>query len=98
VPCFFSFYVFVGGGGFCGGREREKDFFHFSLVPNVFPLCSLHLFNAFSSGSKYVPQVPNIFPNMSSTTPHFYPICFGKCCPPFTYITWAKGEELYTSK
>jgi hypothetical protein len=29
--------------------------------------------------------------------PHFYPICFGKCCPPFTCM-WAKGEELYLSK
>jgi hypothetical protein len=28
---------------------------------------------------------------------HFYPICFGKCYSPFTYIHGPK-EELYTSK
>jgi len=84
---------------FFGEGERGKRiFFHFSLVPNVFPLCSFQLLNGFSSGSQYVPQVLNMFPNMSSTAPQFYPICFGKCCPPFTYIMWAKGEELYTSK
>ncbi len=74
--------------------RRRRIFFHFSLVPNAFPLCSLQLLNEFSSGSQYVPQVPN----MSSMAPHFYPICFGKCCPPFTYIMWAKGEKIYTSK
>jgi hypothetical protein len=27
------------------------------------------------------------------TSPHhFYPICFGKCCPPFTYIGGPKGQ------
>ncbi len=31
-------------------------------------------------------QVPDMFPNMFSIAPHFYPICFGKFCPPFTYI------------
>jgi hypothetical protein len=40
----------------------------------------------FLSSFKYVPQVPNVFPNMFSIAPHFYPICFGKCCPPFTYV------------
>jgi hypothetical protein len=24
-------------------------------------------------------------------TAHFYLMCFGKCCPPFTYNMWAKG-------
>ncbi len=56
---------------FWSGR-REKDYFHFSLVPNVFPLCSFQLLNGFSSGSQYVPQVPNMFLNMSSMAPHFY--------------------------
>jgi hypothetical protein len=45
-------------------------------------------------GSPYVPQVLNVLPNMFSIAPHFYPIWFGKCCPPFTYIRWAKWEEL----
>ncbi len=25
--------------------------------------------------------------------PHFYPICFSKCCPPFTYIHGPKGRN-----
>jgi len=58
-------------------------FFHFPLVPNVFPMCSLEVPSWFSSGSQYVPQVSNVFPNMVSIVAHFYPICFGKCCPPF---------------
>jgi len=32
--CFLFFFPLKGGGG-------EGFFFHFSLVPNVFPLCSL---------------------------------------------------------
>jgi hypothetical protein len=27
-----------------------------------------------------------VFTNMFSITLHFYPICFDKCYPPFTYI------------
>jgi hypothetical protein len=27
--------------------------------------------------------------------PHFYPICFGKCCTPFTYIVGSKGRNVY---
>jgi len=33
--------------------------------------------------------VPNIF----FIAPHSYPICFGKCCPPFTYIGAPKGMK-----
>jgi hypothetical protein len=29
----------------------------------------------------------NLFPNMFSIAPHFDPICFGKCCPPFMYTS-----------
>jgi len=39
----------------------------------------------------------HMFPKKFQITPHFYPICFGKCCPPHLY-KWAKGGELYTSK
>ncbi len=35
--------------------------------------------------------VPILFPNMFFIAPHFYPICFGKCCPLFTYIDAPKG-------
>jgi hypothetical protein len=34
-----------------------------------------------------------VFPNMFSIAPHFYPICFGKCCPHFTYIAGPKGRN-----
>jgi len=78
----FLFFPQLGRGGF---------FFHFFLVPNVFPLCALQVPNGFPSGFQYVPQVPNVFPNMFSIAPHFYPICFGKCCPRFTYIGGPKG-------
>ncbi len=37
--------------------------------------------------------VPNVFPNMFFIVPHFYPICFGKCCPLFTYIGGPKGRN-----
>jgi hypothetical protein len=42
-------------------------------------------------------QVPDMFPQkMLPIAPQFYPICFGKCCPPFTYspVGGAKGKEL----
>jgi hypothetical protein len=93
---FFPFKFLGWGWG-----EGEGFFFIFPW----FPMCSQCVLTMFpstsqwvSSGSQYVPQVPNMFPNISSMAPHFYPICFGKCCPPFTYVWWAKGEELYASK
>ncbi len=55
-------------------------FFHFSLVPTMFPSSSQ--------------QVPNVLPNMFFIAPHFYPICVGKCCPPFTYIAVPKGRNI----
>ncbi len=62
-----------------------EDLFHFSLVPNSFK---------FSIGSH---QVPNVFLNMFSIAPHFCPIRFGKCCPPFTYIYGPKGNSICQS-
>jgi hypothetical protein len=35
-------------------------------------------------------QVPNMFPKEFQIAPQFYPICFVKCCPPFTYIIGPK--------
>jgi hypothetical protein len=37
--------------------------------------------------------VPNVFLNMFSIAPHFYPICFGKCSPPFNGIGGPKGRN-----
>jgi hypothetical protein len=42
---------------------------------------------------QHVPQVPNVFLNMFSMAPHFYHICFGKCCPPFTCVGGPKGRN-----
>jgi hypothetical protein len=38
-------------------------------------------------------QVPDMFPKEFSVAPHFYWICFGKCCPLFTYIAGPKGKN-----
>ncbi len=35
APCFLFFFSFEGGVG--GGEGEEGFFFHFLLVPNVFP-------------------------------------------------------------
>ncbi len=80
-PAFFPFKF---------GWGRVEDYYFFFPC---FPLCSQYVPFKFSMGSQYVPQVPNVFPNIFSIPPHFYPICFGKCCPPSI-----KREELYTSK
>ncbi len=76
VPCFFPL------------RGGEKDFFF--IFPS-FPMCSHYVPSRFLMGSQFVPQVPNVFPNMFFIAPNFFPICFGKCCPPFTYIGAPKG-------
>ncbi len=66
-------------GGWRGGR----DFFSF------FPASQCVRIMFLSS-----PQwVPNIFPNIFSIPPHFYPICLGKWCPPLTYIGGPKGRN-----
>jgi hypothetical protein len=76
----------VMGGG---GVREEVDFFNFSLVPNVFPLRPLSS-QWYPLGSQ---NVPNVFSNMFSIAPHFYPIRFSKCCPPFTYLSGPKGRN-----
>ncbi len=61
-------------------------FFHFSLVPNVFSLCSHQV-------PIKLPKFPKLLPSIFSIAPHFYPVCFGKCCPPLTYIGGPKGRN-----
>ncbi len=80
--CLVFFLLSLGGG-------RGRIFFHFSLVP----MCSNYVTTKFSMGSQYVPQAPNLFPNIFSIPPPFYRTCFGKCCPPFTYIGRRKGRN-----
>jgi hypothetical protein len=81
-----AFMVPWGGGGAGAG-----NFVHFSLVPNVFPLSSQWVLTC----SQYVPQIRNVFLNIFSIAPHFYPICFGTCSPLFTYIGGPKGRNIY---
>jgi hypothetical protein len=38
-------------------------------------------------------QVLDVFPKEFPIAPHFYPICFGKCCPPFTCVGGSKGRN-----
>jgi hypothetical protein len=38
-------------------------------------------------------QVSDLFPKEFPIAPYFYPICFGKCCPPFIYIPGPKGRN-----
>jgi hypothetical protein len=78
----------------------EGFFFSFFPDPNVFALCSFKVPNGFPSDFQYVSQVPNVFPNMFSVTPHFYPIGFiaDVIILLSPIIWWVKGEELYTSQ
>jgi len=59
-----------------GGKDF---FFHFPLVHNVFPLCSL--------------QVPNVFPNILSIDLTFIPCVMATLNPPFTYIGGPKERS-----
>jgi hypothetical protein len=38
-------------------------------------------------------QVPDMFLKVFPIAPHFYPICFGKCCCPFTCVGGSKGRN-----
>ncbi len=68
---FFSFIFFPSSfASFINNHTLWMRYLAF--VPFKFPMSSN--------------QVPDMFPNMFSIAPHFYPIRFGKCCPPFTYI------------
>jgi hypothetical protein len=74
------------GNGVGGG---EGIFFIFPWLP----MCSHYIplsYQWFPLGSQ---NVPNVFSNTFSIAPHFYPICFGKCCPPFTYTSAPKGRN-----
>ncbi len=80
----FKFWGVIRGG---------RDFFSFfpgsQCVPTMFPLSSQWV----PTCSQYVPQIRNVFLNMFSIAPHFYPICFGTCSPPFTYIGGSQGRN-----
>jgi len=68
------------------GQSQRRIFFP------IFPGSHYVPFN-FPISSHPVPEVLNVFPTMFSIAPHLYLICFGKCCPPFTYIGGPKGRN-----
>ncbi len=53
--------------------------------------CSYQVLIGFPSCFQFIPHVLIIFSNMFPIAPFFNPTCFGKCCPPFTYIDGPKG-------
>jgi hypothetical protein len=77
---------------FGGGRIFFSIFFGSQYVPIMFLLSFQWVPIRFSicfPSSQCFPQHV-----LLHTTPHFYPIYFGKCCPPLTYIGGPKGMNL----
>jgi hypothetical protein len=78
---FFFLWSFGGSG--------EGLFFVFPLFTMCsHKQCSLEVSNWFPSGSQYVPQ------HVFSIAPHFYPICFGKCCALLSYTSMLLVQQL----
>jgi len=89
VPCFFSFKV-LG----CGGWGRgARNVFHFSLLPNVFPLGYTQILNGFPICSPSSGGVPQHVPHSTSLLSHM----FCQMLSSFHLYRCAKGYELYTS-
>jgi hypothetical protein len=82
-------WVFFARGIRPGQKWWQTLLGRFFFIFLWFPMCSHYVPFKFSMGSHQVPQVPNVF----SITLHFYPICFGKCCPCFTYIGGPKERN-----
>jgi hypothetical protein len=80
-----SFFLFSLGEGAKGGVGVRSPWF---------PMCSYHIFNGFLSRSQFVPHVLLILSSTFQIAPLFYPICFGKCCPPLTYRDGPKGRNM----
>jgi hypothetical protein len=72
-----------------GKLSLGEVFWHFPL----FPKCSYQVLIGFPSCFQFIPHVLIIFPNMFPIAPFFNPSCFGKCCPPLTYIDGPKGRN-----
>jgi len=90
-----SLFCLVGGWGLLGGGGCGGFVFKLCLVWRVdcslstwtedFPCKILFLGEGAAGGVKAISfQVSDMFPKMFPLAPHFYPICFGKCCPSFT--------------
>jgi hypothetical protein len=78
-------------------HSRSLAFFHFKS--RVGAKGFFFIFPWFPMYPTLFPSSSHHVPNMFSIAPQFYPICFGKCCPPFTYIFGQqRGRTLYFKK
>jgi hypothetical protein len=97
------FYSFGGWGGWVFSRcvwwRTDCPLFTFHLKVD-FP-CSLSFFFPFfflggvGESKQRVPKFLACSPKEIPIAPHFYPICFGKCCPAFTYKMGQMVGTLY---
>jgi hypothetical protein len=83
---FFSFKFWVG---------VREEFFHFSFLPNMFPLCSLQVPNGFPSSSQCVPQ--GYSPLDLALIPYVWPIfqwnlLFGAASIVSTFLTMGQSK------
>ncbi len=81
-----SFFLLKFGEG--------RIFFHVSLAPNVFSLCSFQVPNEISLGSSSSHCVPQHVLRSTSLLSHM----LWQMLSSFHLYRWAKEEELYTSK
>ncbi len=91
------FFLWVGGEGcfkkkVVFGVKSGLCTLHFPLQQFTFHEFFLLVFGGHGVKAKSS-QVSDMFPKEFIITPHFYPICFGKCCPAFTYIPGPKGRS-----
>ncbi len=83
---FFSLKFWVGA---------REEFFHFSFLPNMFPLCSLQVPNGFPSSSQCVPQ--GYSPLDLALIPYVWPIfqwnlLFGAASIVSTFLTMGQSK------
>jgi hypothetical protein len=77
----FCFLLSLGG--------RGKDFFFFPFFPGSECVPTMFLLS-----SQWVPIMFSMCsPTYSPDHLTFYPICFDKCCPPFTHIAGPKRKN-----
>jgi hypothetical protein len=71
----------------CLVRRVNCSLFTFHLDQSTFHASVYILFLRVGGGvNAKSSQVPDVFVKEFPIAIHFYPICFGKCFPPFTYI------------
>jgi hypothetical protein len=69
--------------------HKRGNFFILEVPTTNYPCKALLIFLFWVGGEVEAKssQVPDMFPKEFSIAPYFYPICFGKCYPPCTYIS-----------